>query len=63
VWATISIPTFDPNNFDNNNNIITFAGFSSAPVGTVPIKTNAGIEWSTMSAGTITREITTMEDL
>lgn len=63
TWATIPIPTFDPSNFDVNNNVVTFASFSSAPVGTIPMKTNAGIEWSSISAGTITREITTMEDL
>lgn len=64
TWHTINIPSFDPNVFSTvENNIITLTGIVSAPVGTIPMKTNAGIQWASLSVGNISREIITMEDL
>lgn len=64
-WATIDIPTFDSNVFQSigNTNVITLAGFVSANVGTLPIKTSAGIEWANVTAGNISRQIITEVDL
>ena len=64
TWHTIEIPSFDPNVFSAvSNNVITLTGITQAAVGTIPMKTNAGIQWTSLSAGNISREITTMEDL
>ena len=62
-WAFINVPTFNSDIFDVNNNEVSLNGFSSAPVGTVPIKTSNGIEWSNSPAGTLDRQITTLEKL
>ena len=36
---------------------------TQAAIGTIPIKTQNGIEWSSVGAGTLTRQITTLTDL
>ena len=64
AWAAVNIPTFDPNVFNTNSNSqITLAGFVSAPVGSLMVKTQAGIEWANVSVGSISRTIITNEDL
>mgnify|MGYP007070250264 FL=1 len=54
-WAFISVPTFNSDIFTVNNNEVSLNGFSAAPVGTVPIKTSNGIEWSNSAVGTLNR--------
>ena len=64
TWANVNIPSFDSDIFGlNNNNEVTLNGFNLAPVGSIPIKTNNGIEWSTSQIGRLKREITTLEKL
>ena len=65
AWATISLPSFDPNVFSvNNNNVVNIIGFTEAAVGTLPIKTNSGsIEWAAIGAGNISRQIISQTDL
>ena len=62
-WAFISVPTFNSDIFTVNNNEVSINGFSEAPVGTVLIKTNNGIEWSNSAVGTLNRQIITWEKL
>ena len=62
-WATINIPTFDTNVFNLNLNEISLIGYDLAPVGSVPIKTNEGIQWSTNPIGQLNYEVTTLEKL
>ena len=63
-WATINIPTFDSGVFEtNSNNEITLVGISQARVGSIPVKTDAGIQWSDRGSGSLTRQIITMADL
>lgn len=65
TWATITLPQFDPNAFQTiaNTNTITLAGLNQAAVGSILVKTQVGIEWTSMSAGNISREIITAADL
>ena len=64
TWATINIPSFDPNVFETKaNNEITLVGIEQARVGTIPVKTEAGIQWSERGSGSLIRQIITMEDL
>lgn len=62
-WTSINIPTFNSDIFTLNNNEISLNGFNLAPVGSVPIKTTNGIEWSSAATGTLNRQITTLEKL
>lgn len=63
TWGEVNIPSFNSEIFILNNNEITLQGYGMAAVGAVPIKTNAGIEWSQAPTGTLNREITTIEKL
>ena len=62
TWAPIAIPTFDSDIFAVNNNQVTLQGYGLASVGTVPLKTNNGIEWSSIT-GKLDRQITTLQKL
>lgn len=62
-WATINTPTFNSEIFVLNNGEVSLAGYGMAAVGTVPIKTNNGIEWSSSLVGKLNRQITTLEKL
>ena len=62
-WVDINIPTFDSNAFATTNNIVSLQGYNLASVGSVPIKTDSGIQWSTMSPGRINKQITTLAKL
>lgn len=62
-WATINIPTFNTDVFSLTNNSVNLQGYNLAPIGSVPIKTSAGIQWTTAPAGRLNRTITTMEKL
>ena len=64
-WAALNFPTFDSNVFQVvTGNVITLTGITQAPVGSIPVKTAAGgIEWATISAGTISRQIISKLDL
>lgn len=63
AWATINLPVFDSDVFSTENNVITLNGIAQAQVGTIPMKTNAGIEWASVGAGTISRQIISRSDL
>lgn len=64
TWAIIDIPSFDSSVFETNlNDEITLAGIVQAPVGSIPIKTNNGLEWANSITGSLTRSIISMEDL
>lgn len=63
TWSPIAIPTFDSNIFSILNNHVSLNGFEEAPVGSIPIKTSNGIEWSNAQVGTLDREIITLEEL
>lgn len=62
-WGLINVPNFNNYIFDVVNNTVTLQGYNMATVGSVPIKTNNGIEWSNMPTGTLKRQITTLEKL
>ena len=62
-WGLISIPTFNSDIFAVQNNEVTLQGYGMASVGSVPIKTNNGIEWANAPTGTLNRQITTLEKL
>lgn len=63
TWAAVNIPTFNSDIFILNNNEVTLQGYGLASVGSVPIKTNNGIEWTQAPTGRLDREITTLEKL
>ena len=63
TWATINVPTFNTDVFAINNSEVNLIDYDIAPVGSVPIKTNNGIEWSSISVGTVGRQIITREEL
>ena len=62
-WSTINLPTFDTDIFSLSNNEVSLNGFNFASVGSIPIKTNNGLEWAPASTGTLNRKITTLEKL
>lgn len=64
TWSTINIPTFNTDIFslDSNQQYI-LNGYNLAPVGSLPIKTSNGIEWSNSVVGTLDYQITTMEKI
>lgn len=64
TWSTINIPTFDTNTFSIiNPNTISLSGFSNAPVGSLPVKGENGIEWRQQSSGSLSRRIVTQLEL
>ena len=63
TWAEINIPTFNTNIFTTVNNEVSLTGYSFAPVGTVPVKTSEGIQWSNISTSRLNRQITTLSKL
>lgn len=63
TWATINIPTFNTQVFTLNNNEVNLNGFDFAAVGSIPIKTSNGLEWTSTSTGRLNRQITTLEKL
>lgn len=67
TWATIDIPQFDDHTFEtlsiDNSPVISLLGYDSAKNGSIPIKTAAGIQWSSITPGQLTRQITTLEKL
>ena len=63
TWADINIPAFNQDIFSLNNNEISLLGYNLAPVGSTPIKTASGIQWTTISPSTINRQITTLAKL
>ena len=63
TWAPVIVPTFDTNIFSSSNNVISLNGFQGASVGSIPIKTNNGIEWSSAPTGRLDREIITLGEL
>ena len=64
TWATIDIPTFNTDIFslDSNSNI-TLQGYNLASVGSVPVKTNAGIQWVQNTVGQLNLQIVTWDEL
>ena len=64
TWAKIDIPTFNTDIFslDNDQNYI-LNGYNLAPVGSVPIKTENGIEWTESQVGKLNYKITTLEKI
>ena len=63
TWSPPPSVSFDTKIFNfNNDNQVVLQGYDLAPVGSVPIKTDVGIQWST-AVGKITRTITTSEEL
>ena len=63
TWTSINTPTFDSNVFTLNSNQVSLLGFNLAPVGTVPVKTASGIQWSNISTSRLNRAITTLQKL
>lgn len=63
TWASINIPVFQTEVFTLSNNQVKLNGFDFASVGSVPIKTNNGLEWTSLSTGKLNRSITTLEKL
>ena len=58
TWATVDIPTFNSNVFTTNQrHEITLVDFESAPIGTIPTKTAAGIQWAQSPSGSLHRQI------
>lgn len=63
TWATINIPTFNTDVFNLQNNEVNLNGFDLAEVGSIPIKTNNGLEWTKAVVGSLNYQITTLEKL
>ena len=63
TWKLIAVPSFNDDVFSVVNNEVTLNGFGLAPVGSLPIKTSNGIEWSTATPGTLNKRVTTLEKL
>ena len=63
AWAPLNIPTFNSDVFSLDSNEVNLQGYDLAPIGSIPIKTNNGIEWSSSFVGTLNRQITTLEKL
>lgn len=63
TWTPIAVPTFNNDIFEVNNNEVTLNGFGLAAVGSIPIKTSNGIEWTSAPVDTLNRQITTLEKL
>ncbi len=63
AWAQVNIPTFDTDVFTLNNNQVSLNDFNFAAVGSIPIKTNSGLQWTTNLVGKLDRKITTLEKL
>ena len=64
AWSVINVPTFNTDVFslDSNNEYI-LNGYNLASVGSIPIKTNNGVEWSNSVVGTLNYQITTLEKI
>lgn len=62
-WSALNIPTFNSDVFSLDNNEVNLQGYGLASIGSIPIKTNNGIEWSSAFVGTLNRTITTLEKL
>lgn len=63
-WATINLPKFDTNIFTTSlNEEITLNNFGLAEVGSIPIKTDDGLEWTTQVVNNFNIQITTLEKL
>ena len=63
TWAPVPAPTFDADVFDTSTNVIKVQGFQNATIGSIPIKTSNGLEWSSVGVGVLNRQITTLEKL
>ena len=63
TWTTINIPTFKTSVFTLNNNEVSLNNYDLAPVGSIPIKTEDGLQWSNNLTGKLDRKITTLEKL
>lgn len=63
TWSFIPVPSVDAVSITFTNSRLTLVGFSEASNGSIPIKTNAGIQWSNSIVGTLNRQITTLEKL
>lgn len=63
TWKTINVPGFNSQNFEINSNIISLLDFSTAEVGSIPIKTSTGLGWTTITPSTLSRQITTLNKL
>lgn len=63
TWSPVNIPTFDAFVFSfDANNQVSLQDYNLAPVGAVPIKTQAGLQWST-AVGKLNRQIVTAAEL
>ena len=63
TWAEINIPTFHTDVFTITNNQVSLQGYNLASVGTIPVKTASGIQWTAASTGKLNKKITTLEKL
>ena len=65
TWASINIPKFDTDQvFEiNKSNFVSLLGFDEAEIGKIPIKTEYGLDWVSMSPSSLTRQITTLQKL
>lgn len=63
TWKTISVPTFDTNVFNINNNEVSLKDYNLASAGSVLVKTNSGLQWSNSIVGSLNRQIVTLEKL
>ena len=63
TWAFTPTPTFNSDIFSVNNNTVSLNGFSSTSLGSIPIKTNNGLDWVSLPSGRLNREIITMDEL
>ena len=64
TWSLIPVPSVDTNSITVINGQLSLTGFSGAAVGSIPLKTNNGIEWSTGITGSLNRQIvSSIEDL
>lgn len=64
TWATLNIPTFDRNIFEESaTGVLSLKGFSLAPVASIPFITSEGtLSWMPTPTGSLSREIVSSVD-
>lgn len=63
LWAVVNTPTFDANVFSVCNNNVSLLNFSSVTNGSILVKANNQVGWTSMPIGNLSRTIITLAEL